>query len=283
MSSALVSRQRHAAAYKTGFTLIELLVVIAIIAILAAILFPVFAQARAKARQTACLSNMKQIGLAMMQYAQDADETFPPGRYNDGVSTPWAWDHYIEPYAQGAGTTAYGNGKQPYLECPSDALERQPYLSRPTNKRSYAIPLSPVTGADLSWVTEVYPTPTTYYTYGRPLAEFRAPANTILVAESPNYQNRIGHNTDFATRGPAGNSGQERVAAVIGGVSVPRTQPLHNEGWNYVFADGHAKWFKPEQTVKTAGVTYNKKNQNGYTCQGNVTTPCGFWTLSEDD
>ncbi|MCW3060774.1 MAG: prepilin-type N-terminal cleavage/methylation domain, partial [Capsulimonas sp.] len=62
-----------------GFTLIELLVVIAIIAILAAILFPVFAKAREKARQTTCASNLRQLGLAMLQYVQDNDETFPFG------------------------------------------------------------------------------------------------------------------------------------------------------------------------------------------------------------
>src|ERR1700710_2124987 len=66
---------------RRGFTLIELLVVIAIIAILAAILFPVFAQAREKARQTACLSNMKQIGTGLMMYTQDYDETSHPGNY----------------------------------------------------------------------------------------------------------------------------------------------------------------------------------------------------------
>lgn len=63
---------------RRGFTLIELLVVIAIIAILAAILFPVFAQAREKARQTTCVSNLKQIGTAFMMYVQDYDETYPP-------------------------------------------------------------------------------------------------------------------------------------------------------------------------------------------------------------
>jgi prepilin-type N-terminal cleavage/methylation domain-containing protein len=70
---------RHSSRPRTsGFTLIELLVVIAIIAILAAILFPVFAQAREQARRTACISNVKQMGLAWMMYVQDNDETFPP-------------------------------------------------------------------------------------------------------------------------------------------------------------------------------------------------------------
>src|SRR3984957_5324065 len=68
---------------KKGFTLIELLVVIAIIAILAAILFPVFAAAREKARQTSCASNLRQLGLATLMYVQDYDETFPLYQYAD--------------------------------------------------------------------------------------------------------------------------------------------------------------------------------------------------------
>src|SRR5690349_21250410 len=85
-----------------GFTLIELLVVIAIIAILAAILFPVFAQARAKARQAACLSNCKQIGLGLMMYVQDYDETYPciNRGYITGNTTAFymMWTAQIQPY-----------------------------------------------------------------------------------------------------------------------------------------------------------------------------------------
>src|ERR1700710_903646 len=83
---------------RTGFTLIELLVVIAIIAILAAILFPVFASAREKARQTTCASNLKQIGLGVMQYQQDYDETFPMLHYNDAANNEVRWFDAVGPY-----------------------------------------------------------------------------------------------------------------------------------------------------------------------------------------
>jgi len=79
---------------RKGFTLIELLVVIAIIAILAAILFPVFARAREKARQTTCLSNLKQIGLGALMYAQDYDERFVIYRYPN----PYFWPDKLDPY-----------------------------------------------------------------------------------------------------------------------------------------------------------------------------------------
>jgi prepilin-type N-terminal cleavage/methylation domain-containing protein len=108
---------------KRGFTLIELLVVIAIIAILAAILFPVFAKAREKARQSSCLSNTKQMGLAFLQYAQDYDETFPGVRFGTGGAWPWTvWDD-----PRGGWTRVFYVAVAPYIkseqiyQCPSDS------------------------------------------------------------------------------------------------------------------------------------------------------------------
>src|ERR1700709_2606615 len=83
---------------RRGFTLIELLVVIAIIAILAAILFPVFAQAREKARAISCVSNEKQIGLGILQYNQDYDEMFPMNEYARANGSQMYWTDMVTPY-----------------------------------------------------------------------------------------------------------------------------------------------------------------------------------------
>src|SRR5712671_3082141 len=103
---------------KSAFTLIELLVVIAIIAILAAILFPVFAQARERARMTACLSNMKQIGLGLMMYTQDYDETYPYIRFHgsDAIKghNTYVWRNAIRPYLKSIDVMA----------CPSNPFSR---------------------------------------------------------------------------------------------------------------------------------------------------------------
>ena len=128
MPSALFPRRRR------GFTLIELLVVIAIIAILAAILFPVFAKAREAARKTSCSSNLRQLGMAVMQYVQDYDETFPPRFPNPAAGAAFPckpcrtidYRDYIRPYVK----------TEPMFRCPSDsgipsAIAAEPTLGGP--------------------------------------------------------------------------------------------------------------------------------------------------------
>src|SRR6195256_2934245 len=94
--------------FRRGFTLIELLVVIAIIAILAAILFPVFAQARAKARQASCTSNVKQMSLGVMMYIQDYDETFPFWNWGDSYGSGTLHPNHFESF--------WANAIYPYVK-----------------------------------------------------------------------------------------------------------------------------------------------------------------------
>src|SRR5262245_38038059 len=120
LSPAMPTPATGTARCRRGFTLIELLVVIAIIAILAAILFPVFAQARAKARQAMCGSNMRQLGLAFMGYIQDYDETYPPTDYDIGT-VRYTWPELVNPYIK-AGIKAdlrnNKNQRQSIFICP---------------------------------------------------------------------------------------------------------------------------------------------------------------------
>ncbi|MES2464188.1 MAG: prepilin-type N-terminal cleavage/methylation domain-containing protein [Armatimonadota bacterium] len=203
-----------------GFTLIELLVVIAIIAILAAILFPVFAQAREKARQTACLSNSKQMALAIMQYTQDADESVPYAIYRDGAGYI-TWDEALYPYTKSEGVYA----------CPSHETPKK--LSNGTYPVSY-ITNSGVMRANTAGTTTPYD-----------LSRFPEPSSTIAMVESnitSNYQTYLlcsgGLPHSLATVMDPASHGKERIA-----------WKRHNEGANYVFLDGHAKWHRLEQTV----------------------------------
>ena len=147
----------------SGFTLIELLVVIAIIAILAAILFPVFAQAREKARQISCLSNTKQIGLAVLMYAQDYDETYPIawGFYG-------GWYETVDPYIKGGVKAGdiYNAKLKGVWHCPSDST---------TLGVSYAANAMIYGGGAEAWNLGPYPALT--------LAAVNAPADCVLFTE----------------------------------------------------------------------------------------------------
>ena len=137
----------------TGFTLIELLVVIAIIAILAAILFPVFQKVRENARRASCESNMKQIGLALIQYQQDADEKFPVGIPMASKAVGMGWAGQISPF-----TKSYA-----LFTCPDDTnVGGIGFMGAPYYPISYAL---------------------NTYEAGQALAQINAPATTVMEFE----------------------------------------------------------------------------------------------------
>jgi prepilin-type N-terminal cleavage/methylation domain-containing protein/prepilin-type processing-associated H-X9-DG protein len=246
---------------KRGFTLIELLVVIAIIAILAAILFPVFAQAREKARMAACQSNLKQMGSAFTMYTQDYDETYPLGK-NDGtgggcadyaVRSTWGgWiGNLIMPYtknvniytcpSQPAANSVNGGGSN---QAPTCGLNVVPYV-----QVSYDFNYQAVSGKSLTNINE--------------------PANLGIVWDSLNPWGDCSYATG------CGIWSQRDICywlvqsgkPLAGGQSCTvqgKKMSWHNDGQNFLFADNHVKWARWDQlkwgniaNVPSTNVGYN--------------------------
>jgi prepilin-type N-terminal cleavage/methylation domain-containing protein/prepilin-type processing-associated H-X9-DG protein len=215
---------------QNGFTLIELLVVIAIIAILAAILFPVFAKAREKARQSSCTSNVKQIMLAALQYAQDYDERTMLG-YSGGTGFPLNWN---DP-----------NGRlMPYMK--SSQIMVCPSMSGQTTL-SYGIHSN-------------------FFSGGVALGTVVNPAGTIMIAEGGvptdasinngpegwvwEQQCHWEINFPYQYNSATLNSAYTSLAVAY---TPRRPWPTHNDGTNCGFVDGHVKWIKTQSLV---GVPY---------------------------
>ena len=214
---------------RKGFTLIELLVVIAIIAILAAILFPVFARAREKARQTSCLSNLKQLGLGLQMYAQDYDETACPTYYFVGGSwtDEYAWDFHIVDNVAGDGLLAPYTKSGQINRCPSFNVSSDATSSR--EYTGYAYNASYIGGDSSNDGVTYTITPTQ-------LAKIQNPSETVLFAES----------AIWSTYGGTGKFwGNNYLRApkdpMFTDWGTGKVHFLHNGTANVAYADGHVK------------------------------------------
>jgi len=283
---------------RAGFTLIELLVVIAIIAILASILFPVFAQAREKARQSSCLSNEKQLGIALMMYVQDADSTYPlcylyTKTPNNGILTKkpyYHWSAMIAPYTKNNDIWVCPSSR--FVQKPQGAGDIQvPSLSYTPNE--VIIARQKLAGQDPSYLSP-------YHAVSE--AEVGAPSSVIAMAEmtqqgdcnttdtnAPWYD--AGHRPAHAFYADAGGANalepyklanptlrRITMADVLNG-SADGKHPssftrmayvelyAHQGGSNYIFADGHAHWHTLSQTLDPKNFLWGERF---YTCKASL-------------
>jgi prepilin-type N-terminal cleavage/methylation domain-containing protein/prepilin-type processing-associated H-X9-DG protein len=232
--------QNNKNAQRSGFTLIELLVVIAIIAILAAILFPVFARARENARRASCQSNLKQIGISLMQYAQDYDERVVPVKINDApdANNPYGWADAIQPYAKST----------QILQCPSEK-----WKVRYPNDSVFGGPKPDGPGAGYTdyWMNVMTSKTDAQGRGGKSLSEFAFPAQTILLGDgggtwsnNPSYYSDSRYNSNGTAKASVATGYCGATSAPNLAIIMDEGSERHLEGTNFAFADGHVKWIK---------------------------------------
>ena len=254
-------KNQHIKRARAAFTLIELLVVIAIIAILSAILFPVFARARENARRSSCQSNLKQLGLGVMQYTQDYDEKYPLRRFlpygtgaayssSDSSSSDHddnSWRSVIQPYIKST----------QLFSCPSNAQNGlttyDPQFAR-SYAANWAYDLTIPTGTERGVFNDTTP---------RGLAEMVSPSQTIAVTEITNVPwVSFDVDRDSASYDDSGKGG---IATTSYG---QRLFTGHLGTTNYLFSDGHVKALRPMQTVQGVNLWYYDNSPFGANSQG---------------
>ena len=286
-SGESVFRVSHAA-FRAGFTLIELLVVIAIIALLAAILFPVFARARENARRATCQSNLKQLALGFHMYSQDYDDQFPTGSINQiaqSYSGGVGWGGQIYPYIKSGGVficpdvtdgsnVTYGyNENIPYpvlAGAGNNAFCRMSAFAA-TASTVMLFEMQGVQSVDLTTTTEnhngavsVYQPPNTEFTnpgYAWPHSPAGTGINVSNLYAYTSYNSGPGW-TGWVPELNTGAMGARYTAANIpnnggGGccISAHGVDGIHFTGANYLMSDGHVKWFMPSVVSNGASNT----------------------------
>ncbi len=233
----------------SGFTLIEVLVVIATIALLSAILFPVFSRARENARRVSCSSNLRQIGLGLTQYTQDYDDQMP-GRYEGGVAT---LQNILQPYLK----------SYQIFQCPSNQQNTRTMNDDPTGLShvSYAPNTREITAGSDNGGIFAKNFPDAANTAPVSLATIPAPSSTIAMCEVNGTASDFSvTQTYFATL---------TSCSVNPSDNTPCLSAHHLKTSNYLFADGHVKALHPAKTLLPTNL-WNRNDNAAFSSADNA-------------